>query len=241
LLFIAIHVSRFCCSHSGRFPRFLSVTPLRSATWEFFSTCLCVLINSQFPRRSECTRPHILARRRQANMRVSHLSPAARNRQENLRCLFHKRCLLLQRSHQIYVALCLRRERSKFLASCTKSRQSRVRVLFHALQAQGHPAKTCCGHVAIPIRQREYRISPLADGICLPLGEGSRATWKAASGLTSQEFAKWRGRSRLHGVGFWCTDLNRHAKLRLFAVSSASTRLPTEVRIEGKQNRAPTF
>src|SRR5438874_9940252 len=71
--------------------------------------------------------------------------------------------------------------------------------------------------------------------------EGSRATWKAASGLTSQEFAKWRGRSRLHGVGFWCTDLNRHAKLRLFAVSSASTRLPTEVRIEGKQNRAPTF
>src|SRR6266480_2198163 len=50
----------------------------------FFSACLCVLINSQSPRRSECTRQYILARRRQANMRVSHLSPAARNRQENL-------------------------------------------------------------------------------------------------------------------------------------------------------------
>src|SRR6202049_4681210 len=49
----------------------------------------------------------------QANMRVSHLSPAARNRQENLGCLLHKRCLLLQRKHQISVALCLRRERSK--------------------------------------------------------------------------------------------------------------------------------
>src|SRR5882762_3491485 len=54
----------------------------------FFPACLCVLINSQFPRRSECTRQYILARR-QANMRVSHLSPAARNRQENLGRLLH--------------------------------------------------------------------------------------------------------------------------------------------------------
>src|SRR5207249_6941081 len=104
---------------------------------------------------SECIRQYILARRRQANMRVSHLSPAAMNRQENLGCLLHKRCLLLQRKHQISVALCLRRERSKFPTSYTKSRQSRVRVLFHAFQAQGNPAKICCGHVAIPIRQRE--------------------------------------------------------------------------------------
>src|SRR6267143_5774851 len=59
-----------------------------------FSACLCVLIKSQFPRRSECTRQYILARRRQANMRVSHLSP--RNRQENLGRLLHKRRLLLQ-------------------------------------------------------------------------------------------------------------------------------------------------
>src|SRR5438445_3503379 len=41
------------------------------------SACLCVLINSQFPRCSDCTRQYILARRRQANMRVSHLSPAS--------------------------------------------------------------------------------------------------------------------------------------------------------------------
>src|SRR5437868_13171884 len=68
-----------------------------------FSACLCVLINSQFPRRSECTRQYILARRRQANMRVSHLSPAAGNRQENLGRLLHKRRLLLQRKHQISV------------------------------------------------------------------------------------------------------------------------------------------
>src|SRR3989442_8727464 len=140
----------------------------------FFSACLCVLINSQFPRRSECTRQYILARRRQANMCVSHLSPAARDRQENLGRLLHKRRLLLQRKHQISVALCLRRERSKFPTSYTKSRQSRVRVLFHAFQAQGNPAKICCGHVAVPIRQREDRISPLANGVCLLLGGGSR-------------------------------------------------------------------
>src|SRR3989454_1519526 len=99
----------------------------------FFSACLCVLINSQFPHRSECTRQYILARRRQANMRMSHLSPAARNRQENLGRLLHKRRLLLQRKHQISVPPCLRGQRSKFPASHPKSRQSFVRVLFHPL------------------------------------------------------------------------------------------------------------
>ena len=41
------------------------------------SACLCVLLNSQFPRGSERTRQYILARRRQTDLRVSHLSPAA--------------------------------------------------------------------------------------------------------------------------------------------------------------------
>ena len=118
-----------------------------------FPTCLCVLLNSQFPRRSDCARQYVLARRRQANMGVSHLSPAARNRQENLRRLLHKRRLLLQRKHQISVAPCLRGQRSKFPASHTKSRQSCVRVLFYALQGQCNPPKICCGHRATPIRQ----------------------------------------------------------------------------------------
>src|SRR5215469_9912099 len=43
----------------------------------FFPACLCVLINSHFPRRSQCTRQNILAGCRQANMRVSDLSKAA--------------------------------------------------------------------------------------------------------------------------------------------------------------------
>src|SRR6202035_6082603 len=116
----------------------------------FFSACLCVLIISQFPRRSESTRQYILARRRQANMRVSHLSPAARNRQENLGGLLHKRRLLLQRKHQISIPPCLRSQRSKFSASYTKSWQSCVGVLFHPLQAQCNPAKVCCGHRVTP-------------------------------------------------------------------------------------------
>src|SRR2546422_4184750 len=115
-----------------------------------FSACLCVLINSQFPRRSECTRQYILARRRQASVRVSHLSPATRNRQENLGRFLHKRRLLLQRKHQISVASCLRGQRSKFPASYTKSRQSCVGVLFHPLQAQCNPAKVCRGHRVTP-------------------------------------------------------------------------------------------
>src|SRR5438552_4837461 len=105
----------------------LSSSSRCSADKSFF----CVLINSQFPRRSECTRQYILARRRQANMRVSHLSPAAGNRQENLGRLLPKRRLLLQRKHQISVPPCLRGQRSKFPASYTKSRQSCVGVLLH--------------------------------------------------------------------------------------------------------------
>src|SRR2546430_961563 len=115
-----------------------------------FSAFLCVLINSQFPRRSECTRQYILARRRQANVRVSYLSPATRNRQENLGRLLHKRRLLLQRKHQISVASCLRGQRSKFPASYTKSRQSFLGALLHPLQAQSKPSKVCRGHRVTP-------------------------------------------------------------------------------------------
>src|SRR5258705_12163791 len=97
----------------------------------FFSACLCVLINSQSPRRAKCTRQYTLVRRRQANIRVAHFSPTARNRQENLGRLLHKRRLLLQRNHQISVPPCLGGQRSKFPASYTKSWQSCVGVLFH--------------------------------------------------------------------------------------------------------------
>src|SRR5207253_278242 len=121
-------------SHSRHFPHFLSRTPLRSANMRVCSARLCVLVNSQFPRRSQCTRQHILARRRQANMRVSHLSPAASNRQEDPGRLFHKRRLLLQGKHQVSVPSCLGGQRSKFPASYTKRRQSCVGVLLHPLR-----------------------------------------------------------------------------------------------------------
>src|SRR5580704_15267326 len=83
-------------------------------------------------------------------MRVSHLSPAARNRQENLGSLLDKHRLLLQRKHEISVPRSLRGQRSKFPSPYTKSRQSCVGVLFHPLQAQCNPAKVCCGHRVTP-------------------------------------------------------------------------------------------
>src|ERR1035441_10531244 len=127
------------------------------------SACSCVLINSQFPRRSECSRQYTLARGRQANMRVSHLSPAARNGQENLRRLLHKRRLLLQREHQISVALCLGGERSEFPASYTKSWQSCVGILFHPLEAQCNRANLLrsSGHC-----HASESISRSLDGMC---------------------------------------------------------------------------
>ena len=117
--------------HRSSLPAFLMWYSAARRHMAPFPACLCALLNSQFPRRSECARQHILARRGQANMPVSHLSPAARNRQENLGRLLHKRRLLLQRKHQISVASCLRGQRSKFPASSTKSWQSCVGVLFH--------------------------------------------------------------------------------------------------------------
>jgi hypothetical protein len=65
--------------------------------------------------------------------------PAGRNRQENPGCIFDKHPLLLQGEHQISVAFCTRCERSEFSASYAKGRQSCVRVLFNALQAQRNP------------------------------------------------------------------------------------------------------
>jgi len=81
---------------------------------------------------------------------VSHLSPAARNGQENFWRFLYKCRLLLQCKHQISVACCLRRQRSKLPASDSKSRQSRVRVLFHASQAECDLAKIGCGHLVTP-------------------------------------------------------------------------------------------
>src|SRR5882724_4911568 len=87
----------------------------------FLSACFCVLFNSQLTRRSECTGQNILARRRQANMRLSHLSPAARNRQENLGRLLHKRRLLLQRKHQISVPPACEASEANFLPPTRKA------------------------------------------------------------------------------------------------------------------------
>src|SRR6266480_1390980 len=113
------------------------------------SACLCVLINSQFPRRSDCTRQYILARRRQANMRVSHLSPAARNRQENLGRLLHKRRLLLQRKHQISVPPACEASEANFLPP-TRKAGNPAWEYSSTLQAQCNPAKICFGHRVTP-------------------------------------------------------------------------------------------
>src|SRR5437879_12560060 len=87
----------------------------------FFRLVFAFLSIRGFPSRSECTRQYILARRRQANMRVSHLSPAARNRQENLGRLLHKRRLLLQRKHQISVPPACEASEAHFLPPTRKA------------------------------------------------------------------------------------------------------------------------
>ena len=113
------------------------------------AACLCVFVTSEFPCRSKRTGEYILACDNQANVGVSHLSPAARNGQENLGRFLYERGLLLQGEHQISVALRLGGERSEFPASYTKRGQSCVGVFFHSLQAQCNLAKICCGHLGL--------------------------------------------------------------------------------------------
>src|SRR5437773_11019349 len=80
VLYVVLVTSPFYCyscfallllSYSS-LPAFLICYSAALRHMGFFSACLRVLINSQSPRRSECTRQCILARR-QANLRVSHL------------------------------------------------------------------------------------------------------------------------------------------------------------------------
>ena len=118
------------------------------------AACLCVLVNSEFPRRSECTRECILARGRQANMRVSHLSPAARNGQENLRRLLHKGRLLLQGEHQISIAPLLAR-RAKRISGLTRKAGKPAWEYSSTPQAQGNRCEISPrGHVATLMHQR---------------------------------------------------------------------------------------
>src|SRR5579871_2752266 len=114
--------------------------------------CLCIVIHSQLPRRVERTRQYVLARRSKADMRVSHLSPAARNRQEDFWRFPYKCCLLLQGKHEISVARGLRGQRSKLPAADTKSRQSCMRVFFHSFKGQCDPAKISGSHAVAPIQ-----------------------------------------------------------------------------------------
>ena len=68
-----VHVSRSFRSHRLRVPRFLPVMPLLSARSDLFRLVFAFYPDPQIPRRPERTGQHILARCRQANMRVSHL------------------------------------------------------------------------------------------------------------------------------------------------------------------------
>src|SRR5690349_3877950 len=110
-------------------------------------------------------------------MCMPHFSPAARDWQKNLGRFLHKGGLLFERKHQISVALSLRREGSEFPASYTKSGQTGVRILFHAFQAQGNPAKICWGHLAIPTLTICHECSSLSLSEDPPLHEAKAQGW----------------------------------------------------------------
>jgi hypothetical protein len=116
-------------------------------------SCVCVIFDPQFPRGAQRAGQYIFVRRGQANMGMSHPSPAARNGQENLGCLLHEPRLLHKGKRQVSVALCLRSQRGKSPTPYPKGGQPRMGNLFHARQAQRDSPKICCGHRPIPIPQ----------------------------------------------------------------------------------------
>src|SRR6185369_13265700 len=148
-----------CRGHSCR--RFGSVTDLPSLAWVFeaavplppsaaFPPSLRVILHPQLPRRPQCAGEHILARSSQPDMRVSHAPEPARNRQEDIRRLFHECCLLLRCKRQITVPRGLRGQRSKSRAAHPESRQSRVLNFLHTFQAQRNPSKIGWCHSTTP-------------------------------------------------------------------------------------------
>src|SRR5260370_32874527 len=86
----------------------------------------------------------------------SHSSPAARNGHENFGLLLTELRLLLQREHQVAVALVLRGQRSEYPAPDTEVGRSHVRALFGVFQAQRNSAKICGIHRASLLFSREY-------------------------------------------------------------------------------------
>src|SRR5258708_9260210 len=116
-----------------------------------------VLFSPQPPCRAQSACQDIFIRRSQANVGHSHPSPATCNGHEHVRLLLTELGLLFRREHQVAVTLLLRGERGEYPAPDTEVRRPHMRSLFHALQAQGNPAK---------IRGSHSRFLPWLLGTC---------------------------------------------------------------------------
>src|SRR5256886_13110413 len=150
LFFVALNVSSWCCSHSRRFPRFFSVAPLRSATLGFCRLVLAFLSTRSFHavRSAPVSTSSLAAARRICVCPIFPQPPGIGRKISGASSTNAACCSSV--SIRFPYPPCLRGQRSKFPASYTKSRQSCVGVLFHALQAQRNPAKICCGHRVTP-------------------------------------------------------------------------------------------
>src|SRR5208337_1553919 len=106
-------------------------------------------------------------------MRHSHSSPSACDRNENLWEFLDERCLLLQREHQVAVALFRRCKRCKNSAANPEVRTPHVGTLFDTLKAKGDPSEILCVHKSS---------QPFSTFASYTYREGGRSRQRTAAG-----------------------------------------------------------
>jgi hypothetical protein len=120
----------------------------------------------------------------QLDVRHAHSSPAAFNRNKNLRCFLDERLLLIPREHQIPISLFRRSESRKNPAPHTEIRLAHVGTFFGARKAKRDPSEV--GSVQrnfIILRQLPLRSTPqLLSGPVMPFHRPNRA--RCSSGAT---------------------------------------------------------
>src|ERR1035438_2433968 len=100
-----------------------------------------VCFKTQFPCSAQCTEEKVFVGCFKAHVSGAIASPTSRHRDEDLRLLSHKGCLLLRVQHQVAVAFGFGSESGKDAAADAEVRCAHVCALFGALKAQGNAAK----------------------------------------------------------------------------------------------------
>ena len=136
----------FLTIRAARFRSSLAPRLCRSAPGLILWPCLRIFLNPQLPCRLQGTGQDVFARGCQKNVGRAHSSPAAGDREKNLREFLDKRRLLIGCEHQVPVPLLGRRERRKDSAAYAEVGIPHMRAFFGAVKSKSNPSEVLNVH-----------------------------------------------------------------------------------------------